>query len=121
MFRKTLATLGVAAALTFIAAPAQALHCVNESRPAYTGTDYQFVPGPNFHVHIEGNWAFIQEYGVWVFVPPGTVPLTPGAHGNFQNGGADALLENSAVCDPSGVAFSKRQTDNGIQWCQSAP
>ena len=117
MFRKTLAVVGVAAALTFIPAPAYALHCQNVSRPAYTGTEFMFVPGPDFHVHIEGNWAFIQEFGVWVFVPPGTVPFTPGGAGNFQDGGAEALLEDS-VCDPANPAFDIRQNEHGIQWCQ---
>ena len=117
MFRKTLAVVGVAAALTFIPAPAYALHCQNVSRPAYTGTEFMFVPGPDFHVHIEGNWAFIQEFGVWVFVPPGTVPFTPGAAGDFQDGGAEALLEDS-VCDPANPAFDIRQNEHGIQWCQ---
>lgn len=127
MFRKTLAALGVAAALTLIPTTAHALDCTNASRPAYTGTDYIEVE-PGFFVHVQGNWAFIGSpdapgQGAWVFVPPGTVPMTPGQNGNFQNGEGFALLFN-AICDSKGKVLDNRQTSHGIQLmsgCSEAP
>lgn len=126
MFRKTLAALGVAAALTFIPTTAQALDCTNLSRPAYTGSDYLEIE-PGFLVHLQGNWAFVktpfEPDGFWTFIPPGTVPLAPGANGNFQNGTGFALLFN-AHCDSKGQVLAKRQTTHGIQLmsgCSEAP
>ena len=114
MFRKTLATLGVVAALTLIPTTAQALDCTNASRPAYTGTEWVFIPDIQSNVHFNGNWAFVEAWGAWVFIPPGTVPLTPGAKGNYQNGKGFALIANS-LCDATGKSLDHRQTDHGIQ------
>jgi hypothetical protein len=99
--------------LMLIAPAAQALDCYNASRPAYTGSDY-IVAGPGFHVHLQGEWAFIQEFGHWTFLPPGTVPVGPAQSGNYQNGTGFALLVN-AICDSNGAVLWHRQTSNGIQ------
>ena len=121
MFRKTLATLGVAAALTLVPTAAYALDCTNVSRPAYTG---ELDPlGPGIGVHVQGNWAYIvapftPPEGAWIFLPPGSdiaqLVGTPGAPGNFQNGEGFALLYN-AVCGSDGNAAHVRQTEHGIQ------
>jgi hypothetical protein len=110
MFRKIIAAAGLTVALMFVPIAANALHCTNESRPAYTGSEWVFVPEIDSNVHMDGNWAFVEEAGAWIFVPPGAVP---GSNGNFQNGG-HALLVN-AICDSSGAVLDSRQTDHGIQ------
>ncbi|WP_413248181.1 hypothetical protein [Sinomonas flava] len=126
MFRKTLMALGAAAALTFIPTAAYALDCTNASRPAYAGSDWTEVPGPEgaiIHIHATGNWVYVQEFGAWTFIPPGTIPLTPGANGNFENGQGFALTYN-AHCDSKGAVLLNRQTDHGIQLmdgCLEAP
>ncbi|GHG47252.1 hypothetical protein GCM10012320_13850 [Sinomonas cellulolyticus] len=114
MFRKTIAALGVAAALTLIPTAAHALDCTNLSRPAYTGTQWVYVPEISSNVHLEGNWAYIQAWQAWTFIPPGTVPLTPGRNGNYQNGQGYALLAN-AICSSKGQVLENRQTTKGIQ------
>ena len=89
MFRKSLAAATLAAALMFVPAAANALDCNNVSRPAYTGTE-------------------------WVFIPDISVPGVPGSGGNYQNGEGFALLVN-ALCDSAGAGFENRQTEHGIQ------
>ena len=127
MFRKTLAAVGVAAALTLIPAPAYALHCENVSRNNNTaGAQEVFVPELGFSIMVKGNWVLFPGAESWIFVPPGSLEVigapntvTP-AQGHFQNGRAIALLQNS-VCDPASPAFDNRQTTHGIQWCHQAP
>ncbi len=114
MLRKSLAAVAVAAALMFIPTAANALDCSNVSRPAYTGSEYVFVPGPDINVHVAGNWAYVLEWGAWVFLPPGTVPEGAGSNGNFQGGDGFALLVN-AQCDSNGAVLDNRQTSRGIQ------
>jgi hypothetical protein len=114
MLKKSLAAVAVAAALMFTPTAANALDCTNASRPAYTGSDYTFVPGPNINVHVAGNWAYVLEAGAWVFLPPGTVPEAPGHNGQFQSGEGFALLVN-AQCDSNGAVLDNRQSDHGIQ------
>lgn len=114
MLRKSLGAVAVAAALMFIPTTANALDCSNASRPAYTGSDYVFIPGPNINVHVQANWAYILEWGAWVFLPPGTVPEGAGNNGNFQNGEGFALLINS-ICASSGAVLENRQSEHGIQ------
>lgn len=118
MFRKSLAAAGLAAAFMFIPATANALDCTNVSRSAYAGSDYVFIPGPNINVHVQGNWAYVLEFGSWVFLPPGTVPEGAGNNGNFQNGEGFALLV-SAICDSKGAVLDNRQGDHGIQLMES--
>ena len=129
MFRKALATLGVVAALTFIPAPAYALHCQNASRPTNTTSAQEvFIPEFGFSILVKGNWVLFPGAESWIFIPPGSLNIvdpvsdlqvTPaGRTGNFQDGGALALLENS-VCNPDSPAFDNRQTTNGIQWCHT--
>ena len=108
MFRKTLAAAGLTVAFPVAA---NALDCTNASRPAYTGTEWVFVPEIGSNVHSDGNWSFVENWGAWVFVPPGSVP---GSKGNFQNGG-HALLVN-AICDSNGAVLESRQSDHGIQF-----
>ncbi|GAB3282832.1 hypothetical protein GCM10027449_25250 [Sinomonas notoginsengisoli] len=126
MFRKTLAALGVAAALTLVPTTAHALDCTNLSKPPYAGSEY-IEAAPGLLVHLQGNWAFLKAPwapdGYWTFVPPGTIPLAPGANGNYQNGEGFALLFN-AHCDSKGQVLAKRQTTNGVQLmsgCSEAP
>ncbi|MBT2531941.1 hypothetical protein J7E83_07355 [Arthrobacter sp. ISL-48] len=116
MVRKIIAVGAALFALMFVAPAAQALDCYNASRPAYTGNDYILVSAPDFsaHVHLQGEWAFIQEFGNWIFLPPGTVPMGPAQSGNYQNGTGFALLVN-AICDSQGSVLDNRQTDHGIQ------
>lgn len=121
MFKKSIAAAGLAAAFMFIPTAANALDCVNVSKPpAACGAN---CSGPV----IQGNWVWLPSVfegspQVWAFVPPGTVPLTSGANGNFQSGEGYALLVN-AVCDSHGKILDKRQTDRGIQLLEgcSAP
>ncbi|ELT44668.1 hypothetical protein ACJJV6_01060 [Arthrobacter nitrophenolicus] len=114
MFRKSLAAAGLAVVFMFVPTAANALDCANVSRSAYTGSDYVFIPGPDIHVHVQGNWAYVLEAGAWVFLPPGTVPEGAGDDGNFQNGEGYALLVN-AICESSGAVLDNRQGDHGIQ------
>ncbi|WP_120520008.1 hypothetical protein [Arthrobacter celericrescens] len=114
MFRKSLAAAVLAVAFMFVPVAANALDCNNVSRPAYTGTEWVFIPDISSNVHFNGNWAFVEAWGAWVFLPPGTVPGVPGSGGNYQNGEGFALLVN-ALCDSAGAGFDNRQTEHGIQ------
>ncbi|MFJ5954887.1 hypothetical protein ACIQC5_02895 [Paenarthrobacter sp. NPDC092416] len=114
MFKKSLAATALAAALMFIPATANALDCNNVSRPAYTGTEWVFIPDISSNVHFSGNWGYVEAWGAWVFIPPGTVPDVPGGGGNFENGQGFALLVN-ALCDSHGAVLENRQDDQGIQ------
>lgn len=123
MLRKSLAAAGLAAAFMFVPVAANALDCVNVSKPpAACGSD---CPGGPI---VKGNWAWMPSVfpgapEVWGFVPPGTVPITPGANGNFQSGEGYALLVN-AICDSHGSVLVNRQTEHGIQLlegCEAAP
>lgn len=126
MLKKSLAAAGLAAGLMFIPTAANALDCINVSRPAYTGSDYTFIPGPDIHIHVQGNWAYVLEFGSWTFLPPGTVPEGSGSKGNFHN--------NRAVTDPADYAYAllvqgfcqssgvdTRQTSHGIQLDHGCP
>ena len=104
MFRKTLATLGVAAALTLVPTAAYAHDCINASRAPYSGTDFQTVTDPwgnTVHVHFAGNWVYVQELGEWIFLPEGGVP--------------NGVLLSNGVCKPGNPGGDVRQTDRGIQ------
>lgn len=122
MLKKALAAAGLAAAFVFIPTAAQALDCINVSRPpAACGSDC--TDGPI----INGNWAWLPSVfpdapEVWVFVPPGTVQGfgLPGEKGNYQNGEGYALLVN-AICDSLGSVNEKRQTEHGIQLMEGCP
>ncbi|MEE2568232.1 hypothetical protein V1638_02305 [Pseudarthrobacter sp. J64] len=114
MFRKSLAAAGLTAAFLFVPVAANALDCTNASRPAYSGTEWVFVPDIGSNVHFNGNWGYVEAWGAWVFLPPGTVPGMPGSGGNFQSGEGFALLAN-ALCDSQGAVLDKRQGDRGIQ------
>jgi len=94
-----------AAALVGIASPAFALDCVNNSRPApsIAGVIPVEVGDGVYLYETVGNWAYIyiapEDRYEWTFVPPGTIPITPGAHGNYQAGAGFGLLDKSAaVC-----------------------
>ncbi|WP_139346753.1 hypothetical protein [Sinomonas mesophila] len=127
MFRKTLATLGVVAALTLIPTTAHALDCTNASRPDYTGTEWVFIPDIQSNVHFDGNWGFVEQWGIWVFLPPGTVPGLPGSGGNFSNNAAEDplgpdyayALHVQGFCQSSGT--DARQTTKGIQLGHGCP
>lgn len=116
MFKKSLAAAGLAAAFMFVPTAANALDCVNVSKPpAACGADCTNGPILN------GNWAWLPSVfpgaaEVWAFVPPGTVQGfgLPGEKGNYQNGEGYALLVN-AICDSQGSVLMKRQTEHGIQ------
>ena len=116
MLRKTLAAAALAAAFVLVPTAAQALDCVNVSKPpAACGSNC--TSGPIIH----GNWAWLPSVfpgaaEVWAFVPPGTVQDfgLPGENGNFQNGEGYALLVN-AICDSQGSVLVNRQTEHGIQ------
>jgi hypothetical protein len=101
--RRSLAVATIAVAL--VSGGAFALDCVNVSRPAPEQS------GPGI-VELKGNWAYVNFPGFsgWVFVPPGTIPITPGANGNFQNGEGFALLIGTGAC-----GNEARQTEHGIQ------
>ncbi|WP_332760752.1 hypothetical protein [Pseudarthrobacter sp.] len=125
MFKKSLAAAGLAAAFVFVPTAANALDCVNVSRPpAACGADC--TEGPV----INGNWAWLPSVfpgaaEVWAFVPPGSLreldPTAPiGQKGNFQNGEGYALLVN-AICDSHGSVLMHRQTDHGIQLGEGCP
>ena len=119
MLKKSLAAAGLAAGLMFIPTAANALDCVNVSRPpAACGSN---CPAPV----ISGNWAWLPSiFGpgapeVWAFVPPGSLkvidPTAPlGQKGNFQGGEGFALLVN-AICDSNGAVLENRQREHGIQ------
>lgn len=116
MIRKSLAAAGLAAAFMFVPAAANALDCVNVSKPpAACGANC--TDGPI----LRGNWAWLPSVfpgapEAWVFVPPGTVKDfgLAGEEGNFQNGEGYALLVN-AICDSQGSVLVNRQTEHGIQ------
>lgn len=116
MFRKSLAAAGLAAAFMFVPTAANALDCVNVSRPpAACGANC--TEGPI----LNGNWAWLPSVfpgpftpEAWAFVPPGTVPGLPGENGNYQSGEGFALLIN-AICDSKGKVLTSRQGDHGIQ------
>ena len=122
MLNKALAAAGLVAAFVFIPTAAQALDCINVSKPpAACGSDC--TDGPIFN----GNWAWLPSVfpdapEVWVFVPPGTVQGfgLPGENGNYQNGEGYALLVN-AICDSMGQVSEKRQTEHGIQLMEGCP
>jgi hypothetical protein len=121
MLRKSLAAAGLAAAFMFIPTAANALHCVNVSRPP-AACGAVCTDGPI----LVGNWAWLPSVfpgsaEVWAFVPPGTVQGfgLPGEGGNFQSGDGVALLIN-AICDSEGQVLVHRQTDHGIQLMEDA-
>ena len=116
MFKKSLAAAGLVVAFVLIPTAAQALDCINVSKPpAECGA--VCTDGPI----IQGNWAWLPSVfpgapEVWAFVPPGTVEDVglPGENGNFQSGEGFALLVN-AICDSHGSVLVSRQTEHGIQ------
>ena len=114
MFKKALAVAGLVVAFILTPTAAQALDCINVSKPpAACGS--VCTDGPI----LQGNWGWLPSIfpgapEVWAFVPPGTVPGLPGEKGNYQNGEGIALLMN-AICDSHGSVLVKRQTDHGIQ------
>ncbi|GAA1767424.1 hypothetical protein [Agromyces humatus] len=116
MFKKSLAAIGLTAAFVFIPTAANALDCVNVSKPP-AACGAVCTDGPI----INGNWAWLPSVfpgapQVWAFVPPGTVQDfgLPGENGNFQGGEGFALLVN-AICNSNGAVLDKRQTGHGIQ------
>lgn len=122
MLKKALTAAGLVAAFVFIPTAAQALDCINVSKPpASCGSDC--TDGPI----LNGNWAWLPSVfpdgpEVWAFVPPGTVQGfgLPGEKGNYQNGEGYALLVN-AICDSLGQVNEKRQTEHGIQLMEGCP
>ncbi|WP_159617783.1 hypothetical protein [Arthrobacter zhaoguopingii] len=124
MLKKSLAAAGLAAAFVFIPTAANALDCVNVSRPpAACGSNC--TTGPV----IKGNWVWLPSVfpggpQSWVLVPPGTIQGigVAGESGNFQSGEGYALLVN-AICDSQGSVLVHRQTEHGIQLLEgcSAP
>ena len=122
MFKKALIAAGLAAAFVFVPTAANALDCINVSKPpAECGSEC--TEGPI----INGNWAWLPSVfagapEVWAFVPPGTVKDfgLPGEKGNFQNGEGYALLVN-AICDSQGSVLLNRQTEHGIQLAEGCP
>ncbi|TFD77865.1 hypothetical protein E3T54_07455 [Cryobacterium sp. Sr8] len=122
MLRKTLAAAALAAAFALVPTAAQALDCVNVSKPpAACGSNC--TSGPIIH----GNWAWLPSVfpgapEVWAFVPPGTIQGfgLAGEKGNFQNGEGYALLVN-AICDSQGSVLVNRQTEHGIQLLEGCP
>ena len=121
MLKKALAAAGLVAAFVLIPTSAQALDCINVSKPpASCGTECEAPV-------INGNWAWLPSVfpgapEVWAFVPPGTVQDfgLPGENGNYQNGEGYALLVN-AICDSLGQVNEKRQTEHGIQLMEGCP
>ncbi|WP_136708005.1 hypothetical protein [Agromyces sp. H66] len=114
MLKKALLAAGLAAAFVLVPTAAQALDCYNPNKPP-ADCGAVCTDGPV----VQGNWVWLPSVfpgapEEWVFVPPGTVELTPGAKGNFQNGEGYALLVN-AICDSHGSVLEKRQNQNGIQ------
>ena len=121
--KKSLYAAGLAVAFVLVPTAAQALDCVNVSKPpAACGSNC--TGGPI----IKGNWAWLPSvFGpeaptYWVFVPPGTVEGLgiPGENGNFQSGEGYALLVN-AICDSTGGVLENRQTGHGIQLLEGCP
>lgn len=83
--RKRLLVPSIVAAVSVLSpAAAWADHCVNLSRGAGNAVPWETT---------RGRWAFIEpDFGpMWVFDTPD----------HFQNGKADALLQNSAACNSS--------------------
>ena len=116
MLKKSLAAAGLVLAFVLTPTAAQALDCINVSKPpAECGS--VCTDGPI----INGNWAWLPSVlpdapEVWAFVPPGTIQGfgLPGEKGNYQNGEGFALLVN-AICDSQGSVLANRQTEHGIQ------
>jgi hypothetical protein len=107
--RRMVTVVGLATALTVAAAPAWALDCNNQSRPAPdTSAGCIWIDGqgngPCVYT-IEGHWAYISfdanpADASWTFLPPGFV-----GPGNYQDGQGWGLLDNSAaVCNGARVA-----------------
>lgn len=116
MLKKALAAAGLIAAFVLTPTAAQALDCINVSKPP-AACGAVCTGGPI----INGNWAWLPSVfpgapQVWAFVPPGTVEGAglPGEKGNFQGGEGFALLVN-AICDSDGAVLAHRQTGHGIQ------
>lgn len=121
MLKKALAAAGLAAAFVLIPTSAQALDCINVSKPPPACGTSCTQPV------INGNWAWLPSVfpgapEVWAFVPPGTVQDfgLPGEKGNYQNGEGYALLVN-AICDSLGQVSEKRQAEHGIQLMEGCP
>jgi hypothetical protein len=116
MLKKALAAAALVAAFILTPAAAQALDCINVSKPpAKCGA--VCTDGPI----LQGNWGWLPSIfpgapQVWAFVPPGTVQGfgLPGENGNYQSGEGFALLVN-AICDSQGSVLVNRQTEHGIQ------
>lgn len=116
MFKKSLLAIGLAAGFVLVPTAAQALDCINVSRPpAACGSVCTDAP------IITGNWVWLPSVfpgapAVWAFIPPGTVQGlgVAGEKGNFQSGEGHALLVN-AICDSHGSVLVSRQTEHGIQ------
>ena len=73
MLKKALAAAGLVAAFVLVPTAAQALDCINVSKPP-AACGAVCTDGPI----INGNWAWLPSVfpgapEVWVFVPPGTV------------------------------------------------
>lgn len=122
MLKKALAAAALAAAFVLVPTAAQALDCINVSKPpAACGSTC--TSGPI----IDGNWAWLPSVlpgapEVWAFAPPGTIQGfgLPGENGNYQNGEGYALLVN-AICDSQGSVLVSRQTEHGIQLMEGCP
>jgi len=122
MFKKAIIAAGLAAAFVFVPTAANALDCINVSKPP-ADCGALCTGGPI----IDGNWAWLPSVfpgapEVWVFVPPGTVQGfgLAGEKGNYQNGAGYALLVN-AICDSQGSVLVNRQTEHGIQLMEGCP
>jgi hypothetical protein len=100
--------VGAAIAFAVAAAPgvAWADHCVNVSRGSKNATAWETQRGPWFYIAPDVG-------SFWVFDTPE----------NFQNGGADALLEGSKACSAARLLGQTKgdvsiDTLNGI-WSES--
>lgn len=107
LLRRALTVVGMAATITAAAAPAWALDCNNQSRPAPdTSAGCTYPPGGGPCVYtIDGHWAYISwdanpADANWTFLPPGFY-----GNGNYQDGQGWALLDNSAaICNGARLA-----------------
>ena len=100
----------VAASIILGSAPwAAALDCTNNSKPVPLTAPTPVMTldeGPDGMVTIwlqTGNWVLISfaapggtpsyDDVFWTFIPPGTIPIAPGANGHYQAGQGFALLD----------------------------
>ena len=122
MIKKML--FGAAAAAAVVAVPATAAFadsCTNASRDAHAPAPACYLDCTSGPIITTGNWVWLPSVGeeipIWGFAPPGALDSqllgTPGANGNYTNGGTSSLLGMSANCPPG--SNTARQTTNGIQ------